>query len=75
MADYNKIEELAPNMLSDLVNLTTINLTMNQLEKFPLSTLKLSKGKHILLYNTGIKDKNSMILSAIFKNLIFLSSF
>ena len=50
MADYNQIEELAPNMLSDLVNLTTINLTMNQLETFPLSTLKLSKGKQILCY-------------------------
>ena len=47
MADYNQIEELAPNMLSDVVNLTTINLTMNQLEKFPLSTLKLSKGRNI----------------------------
>ena len=49
MADYNQIEELAPNMLSDVVNLTTINLTMNQLEKFPLSTLKLSKGRNILI--------------------------
>ena len=45
MADHNQIEELAPNMFSDLVNLTLVNLTMNQLQTFPLSTLKLSKSK------------------------------
>lgn len=49
MADHNHIEELAPNMFSDLVNLTVVNLTMNKLQTFPLSTLKLSKSKYIFL--------------------------
>lgn len=42
LADHNDIFELAANTFSDLTNLTLVNLTHNQLEKFPFSALAIS---------------------------------
>lgn len=43
-ADHNAIAELGPNMFIGLRNLTTVNLTHNRLQTFPLSALTLSLG-------------------------------